>query len=150
MKRSLRHFVRSRLHRRIFVWFGASIFVTGVTVLLAMSAMGPSGPARAWSDGTRAFVADRFERTWDRPAEVEALAAELRRDFGVSVAVLGAGGEERLLAGARCVRPVLGVPIVREGRAIGAVELCHDRPPPGSFARLALVLGVAGLVLWGA
>lgn len=150
MRPSLRHFVRSRLHRRIFLWFGASIFATGATVLLAMAVLGPTGAARAWSEGTRAFVADRFERTWERPAEVEALAAELRRDFGVSVAVLDRAGELRFVAGARCARPPLRASVVREGTVLGSIELCHERLPAGSVARLALVLGVAGLALWGA
>jgi signal transduction histidine kinase len=150
VRHSLRTFVRSRLHRRIFVWFGASIFVTGLTVLFATSALGPPGFARAWSDGARAFVADRFERAWDRPAEREALALELARDFDVSVTVVDAGGAPLVAAGRRCDHPPFSTPIVRDGRALGAVELCPVRHPRGSLERLALVLGLAGLVLWGA
>jgi signal transduction histidine kinase len=142
--------VRSRLHRRIFAWFGASIFVTGLVTLGAMSALGALHSTRAWPDGTRAFLADRFARVWDDPAEAQALAAELRRDFGVAVATVGPSGAPIVVEGPRCARPILRLPVARGGAELGVVELCHDRRPPAPIAHLAAVLGVAGLVLWGA
>ena len=63
--RELRHFVRARLHRRLFVWFGASILVTGLVVGALTHSLG--GGARWREDAVRLkdFAAGRFERAWD-------------------------------------------------------------------------------------
>ena len=49
----LGHYVRARLHRRIFVWFGASIVMTGATVWVVLTLFSPeASEARVVDEGT--------------------------------------------------------------------------------------------------
>lgn len=67
--RGFRHYVRSRLHRRLFVWFGASIVVTGAVVALAAHLVlgGADGGWRNTVGRGKAFVEHQLAESWDDP-----------------------------------------------------------------------------------
>src|SRR5262245_60671915 len=83
----LANFLRSRLHRRLFVWFGATILMTGVLVALTMALLS-SWWGNDWNAEiarAEAFVSGRFVRVWDHPAEREELAAATAEDLAIGV-----------------------------------------------------------------
>jgi hypothetical protein len=72
----LARFVRARLHRRIFMWFGASIIATGASVwiVLSLAMPGIEDWRRDW-DRFRHFVGRSYAEVWDDPAARDALGA---------------------------------------------------------------------------
>jgi signal transduction histidine kinase len=148
----LGHYVRARLHRRIFVWFGASIVMTGATVWVVLSLFSPeASEARAhWAD-FHTFVGDRFARVWDTPAERDELADSIARGLRMGVVLRDAHSELIRQFGPACDRVQFDTDVHLAGAVVGRVELCsvhHDRVR--SIAMLAVVLVVACGTLWAA
>jgi two-component system OmpR family sensor kinase len=131
----MRHWVRSKLHRRIFVWFGASIVATGASVWLVLSLAAP--PSRWHEEVARVhrFIGAQYARAWDDPRERDVLAAEMSRELDVGVRVTDVHG--RVLS------------IERQGRRLGTLVLCVDRHSPRSGWLLILAVVVACGTLWG-
>jgi signal transduction histidine kinase len=143
-------YVRSRLHRRIFVWFGASILLTGVTVAIVMFLVGGSGASwRRELNGARSFVGGRLERVWDDPVERDALVLAMVSDLNIDVVLTDAERRPIATYGAPCKKPGLTAPVVREGKVLGHALICVERHRPHSLWRTVLALLVAGAVLWG-
>lgn len=135
-------YMRARLRRRIFVWFGLTIALTFAVVLGTMHLLGSGG--NAWHkeiQRARALVTHSFERVWDQPAEREALARMIARDLDADVTVVD--GANTLVVGRVCLKPVLTAPI-----RTGVVTICPARARQQSGFRLVLALGAAGFVLW--
>ena len=62
-------YVRARLQRRLFVWFGVAILVSGIAftaVLFAFSAGSGVGFSRDMGK-LRFYVGNRFAEVWDEP-----------------------------------------------------------------------------------
>jgi two-component system, OmpR family, sensor kinase len=137
-------FFRGRLHRKIFFWFGISIAVTTVVVLLAsMRSHGPGG----WPyERARTFMAGQFAAAWEEPDERDALASAMARDLAVGVRVSDAAGATLGSFGPACGHG-LSTPIERGGRLLGHVSVCqeHEHGP-----RFLLPMLVAVVMLWGA
>lgn len=148
--RRVTHYVRARLHRRLFVWLGASILATAFAVGLAAHVLGVAdgGWRRGVERGER-FLAGRFASVWDDPARRDELARAIATDLGASVVledpkgrVLGAWGEP-------CRRADM-VGLVRDGEALrGSVSVCAPRAERRGWV-FFVVLGVAALTFWGA
>jgi two-component system OmpR family sensor kinase len=153
----LGHYVRARLHRRIFVWFGASIVMTGVTVLVVSLLFAPD--AREYGEGWerfRAFVGHRFSEVWDTPEDRDELASSIARDLGVRVVLRDDAGVLLSEFGPPCEHAQLETDVLHDtssatGVVVGHVEMCserHDRAR--GLMVLAIVLVVACGTLWGA
>lgn len=146
-------YVRSRLHRKIFVWFGATIFFTCMVVGLVTMALG--SPWKKKMDGGRALVSDLFEHVWDQPDERRRLAASISANLGGSVALVGsdgqplAGEEGAVTSCQRFSRPER-VPVRRGETTLGEVRLCGMRSGAEEIWRGALALLIAGVVVWAA
>ncbi|WP_164013015.1 HAMP domain-containing sensor histidine kinase [Pyxidicoccus trucidator] len=143
----LGHFVRARLHRRLFLWFGLSILATGAVVATVMSLVGGS----AWKqeqDRLRTFTAHRFEEVWDEPARRDALVHSIATDLEVGVAVHDTAGALLVSAGEPCRRQEISVPVERAGAPLGMVRACYSHFRPKNFWRMVLPLALAGMVLW--
>ncbi|MBZ4416731.1 HAMP domain-containing histidine kinase [Myxococcus sp. RHST-1-4] len=143
----LGHFVRARLHRRLFVWFGLSILATGAVVATVMSLVGGS----TWKqegERVRTFVAHQFAEVWDEPARRDALVRAIATDLDVGVELHDTSGAMLVRAGAPCRRAELGLPVERGGVRLGVVRACYAQFRPKAPWRVMLPLGVAGLVLW--
>ena len=144
-----RHWVEERLHRRIFVWFGAAIVMTGATVtLVLMLAVPESGWQGHWAR-LRRFVGQEYARTWDDPVARDELARSMSRELSVDVVLHDAAG--RPIGGGdpgRCRTADLEAPVVRDGRLLGSVSICGraGRRRPGWL--LALGIAVACATLW--
>lgn len=143
-----RRYVRRRLHRRMFWWFGGSILMTGMVIWVVFRVIVPD---RADRDPQRIerLVASRFADVWTDAAAREEVARTVASDMTVSVTVLGGDGAELLVVGERCEdADYTAVP--RDGDlALGEVKMCS--PEPTRYKHLFFVgLLVAGFMLWGA
>lgn len=146
----LRRYVRSRLHRRLFAWFGLAIFATVAAAGFIAHLVG-RGPGAFWREDmerARAFAGGRFARVWDAPVERAELAEAAARELGMGVTLVDAAGGLLGSFGPACGRRVFELPVERQGSALGTVRVCWG--PRGRFnpLRMLLPLAVAGAVLW--
>lgn len=143
-------FIRARLQRRMFLWFGATILFTGLAVAFVMGASG--GGATGWhreADRARNLAGDVFASVWDAPAQRDALARTVSQDLDATVVLETAGGAAIASYGGACVGKPLALPITRNDQPIGRVSLCADRYRTSPF-QIALPLFVTGAILWAA
>lgn len=151
----LGRYVRARLHRRIFVWFGASILSTGVAVVVLMSIAGRTG--NTWyareMDRARSLSSHAFARVWDAPPARDALARDVADDLEMSVVLTGADQRELAAFGPPCRSTWMTATIPSDdGSPRGYVAVCpRDGRAPGRarlwFFAPFLLLGAA---LWAA
>lgn len=148
----LGHYVRARLHRRIFVWFGASIVMTGATVWVVLSLFSPeASEAREHWEDFHTFVGERFAHVWAEPSERDELASSIATGLRMGVVLRDDHGERLQAFGPDCDRVQFDTDVRLHGALVGRVELCserHDRVR--SLAMLAVVLIVACGTLWAA
>ena len=145
-------FVRARLHRRLFLWFGATIVLTAALVFVALALVertGNSGWRREYGRA-QAFVGNQFARVWDAPAERDALARAIRRDLETDLELTDASGKTIASYGDPCGPRAMRAQVLRDGAALGAVALCPDRERPGGPLRFFLPLVVVAGALWAA
>jgi len=150
---AITHYVRGRLHRRLFMWFGASIVMTGATVVIVLSLFFPADrdPREPYMR-FQTFVGNRFAEAWDEPARRAALAAAVAEELDVGVRLSDSSG---VLVGTYGAipcdeRPHFVAPVsTGDGRARGEVAICsrHEATPWGL---IALAFLVAGGTLWAA
>lgn len=140
-------YIFAHLHRRIFIWFGLSILITGIVVATVMNLMG----GNAWRqemDRARAFTSNRFAEVWDSPERREELVRGISRDLDVDVELHDATGALLVRAGNACAKPDFTVPVMKEGIALGSVRACawssQHRTPWRGFLPLLL----SGAMLW--
>jgi signal transduction histidine kinase len=150
----LLHFVRARLHRRLFVWFGVTILLTSLVV--AFSAIAMSGfygpPFKHEVERVQQLVGDEFARSWSNVEERDALAAMVARDLEVGVRLEDPdGGELSRFGDADCKRG-LRARIPHTGDQLGTLVMCtHRRGPFGhGHVHVALVLAIIAGMLWAA
>jgi len=142
-------YVRARLQRRLFVWFGLTIFLTGLAVSSVLGATGDGEIGwRREAQRVSAFMSGRFERVWDSPADRDELARAMSRDLESTVTLEGTDGAPLAVLGAPCTAKPVRVAVRREGQVIGHVAVCAERYGSFHSARGALALFVTGLVLW--
>lgn len=142
-------YMRWRLRRRIFWWFGATIVLTVVIAGATMSAFGQG--AASWHreiERVRALVEHSFERVWSNPAEREALARTVAQDVEADVTLRDASGARLVEIGRPCQRASLVAPVRADGVQVGEVAVCLARERQHGGPRMFLALGVAALVLW--
>jgi two-component system, OmpR family, sensor kinase len=143
----LGRYLHARLHRRIFVWFGLSILVTGLVVATVMNLVGGS----SWRQGmeqVRTFASNRFAEVWDAPAQRDALVQGIARDLNVELELRDATGALLLRQGAACDNPDATIPVVREGVRLGSVQACYLRNRPRRPWNILAPLLLTGAMLW--
>lgn len=145
-------FVRQRLHRRIFVWFGASILITGLVVALVFGLHAPRHAGfREGLERLRTFAAGQFALVWEEPARREQLARAVSEQLEVDLVLQDARGAVVGVYGRTCQRAELELPIERDGRLLGHVRVCGNRWfHAGPRWPFLLALFAAGATLWAA
>ena len=144
-------YVRARLQRRLFLWFGVAILVSGVafsTVFAAFSAGSGLGFSREVSR-MRVFVGSRFAEISDDPRARAELGSAMSRELEVSVMLSDARGGRLEAFGKPCHRAWPEAPVARGGRDLGLVTICAERPQPFGPLRHLAPLFAAGVILWG-
>ncbi|WP_414640803.1 HAMP domain-containing sensor histidine kinase [Archangium sp.] len=149
----LGHFIRARLRRRLFVWFGVSILTTGLVVGTVMSVMGGLMGDGSWrQEATRArtFINNRLVEVWDDPVRRDALVRSISEDLLVSVELRDASGALLSRAGEPCPpHAEMSVPVERGGVRLGTANACYGHTRPrGAPWRGPMVLILAGTTLW--
>ena len=160
----IRRYVKARLHRRIFAWFGLSIIVTIASVagLVAMS----SKRAPWKQDIARAerFLGNQLAPVWQTPKERDRLLAGMARDFDATVIAYDATGQRIGGRGDECRHPTLRIAVPASSTengasagfgamtpkptAVGRVEVCRDRNHGPRVWLFLLITAVAGASLW--
>ena len=143
----LGHFVRARLHRRLFLWFGLTILMTGVVTASVFSLVGGT----TWKQEMarlRNFAGHRFEEVWDEPSRREALARSVATDLDIDVELQDTTGAVLTLAGGPCKHTEMTIPVTRAERPLGQVRLCYGSHRGKDPLRMVIPLLAAGLVLW--
>ena len=143
----LGRYLHARLHRRIFVWFGLSILVTGLVVATVMNLVGGS----SWRQGmeqVRTFASNRFAEVWDVPAQRDALVQGISRDLNVDLELHDASGALLRREGAACDTPDYTIPVVRQGTLLGTVQACYLRHRPRRPWNILTPLLLTGAMLW--
>ncbi|MDI1484440.1 HAMP domain-containing sensor histidine kinase [Polyangium sp. y55x31] len=148
----LSYYVRARLQRRLFLWFGVAILLSGVAfsiVMLLVSA--PGGPAWAREVGrARVFLGARFGEVWNDDRARDALARAIAQDLDVTVILREPNGSELQAFGHGCGRKAwtLEAPAVREGHRLGIVTICAERTRTAGPLRWLAPLVAASVILW--
>ncbi|WP_438019278.1 HAMP domain-containing sensor histidine kinase [Sorangium sp. So ce315] len=151
-KVSIGRFVNARLHRRIFMWFGATILITAVAAVattVAIDRVGNSGWRREHARA-QSFVGHQFQRVWGDPVARDALARVIAEDFDTDLELLDATGRRLARYGQPCRAHALVAPVRGEGGPLGTVLLCPGRGRSGAPLRFALPLLAVTFVLWAA
>jgi two-component system, OmpR family, sensor kinase len=148
----LGRYVRARMHRRIFWWFGATILFTLLVEGVVMTILNGGQPGwRKDFERAEAFVAGRFERAWDDPAARDEVTRALARDLAVDVRVSDANGETIEQVGpAFDWRHALHIPVVRGGVTLGWIDVSGERHHAPFMRRGLLALALAAALIWGA
>ncbi len=151
--RGLRRYIRARLHRRIFVWFGASILITVAALSVLWQLADQRSPWRAELERAATFVGHRFADVWPNPAARDRLAASLAADMAIEVQVLDRDGAELTRAGRSCgARHYrIAVPVVADAPAspvLGELVLCRTRAGAVDSWVVIATLFLGGACLW--
>lgn len=152
--RPLRRYVRARLHRRIFFWFGASILLTAVLATAIIGLVGRAGGT--WYgrevDRARALTGHLFARAWSSPSERDALARDIAEDLDISILLSSPDGQAISAFGAPCRSIMARVPVEKDGTPIGNVAACWgpDRRDGGRRIWPFLPVILLGGALWAA
>jgi len=147
-RRSFRRYVRTRLRRRLFAWFTATIVATALAVAGILGAASRAdGTAAGNSERLRAFAGELFARDWDVPEARARFAKGVAEASGGGVELGGSSGERLFSAGAACGPRALELPVRRDGRTLGTARVCLAHAPLrwGWFAALAGALCVVWL-----
>lgn len=155
----LAYWVRSRLRRRIFWWFGVTILLSGA---VAGSLVGLVSEGRgAWRDSldrATVFVGHRFAEVWDDAEARDRLARAAADELRLSIALHDADGMELARFGDAC-QPRHGrftAPVEREGVRVGELTACLVESPYrggwplglGVLAALAVLWAASGAIAW--
>lgn len=149
----LAHYVRSRLRRRIFAWFGVTILLSGLVggAMVGLS----SGTGGGWQDSldrVTAFVGHRFAAVWDDPRARDQLAAAAAEELRLVIELHDAHGQLLARFGGSCPprHAELRAPVERNGRILGELSACPTEPLHGNRSAVGLGMLAALGVLWAA
>jgi signal transduction histidine kinase len=140
--------MRWRLQRRIFLWFGLTILLTGALVGTIVTLTGASGWRRDFN-AMQSFAGSRFERVWDDPVQRDELARSMHETLHAEIALEDDSGRPMGGYGVCNGRHRIEIPVERGTQRIGMVGICPERRHDQGW-RLVLGLVVMLGVLWAA
>lgn len=141
------HRVKGRMQRRMFLWFGATVAITALVVVIVGQLVGSPRGWRRDAEGARAFVGEVFSRAWDQPEDRRALASSLSREMALDLVLRDESGREIERWGA-CSHQWLTVSVHSSSGGRGSIELCPQHGHTGSRGWIVLMVAVA--TVWGA
>lgn len=141
---------RSRLQRRLFWWFGATILFTVIAVALVVGTLGPS--ASRWRENFERFeelASAEFGRAWSDTGARQKLTENVARAFRARVTLTDANGRIVEQVGRTCLDGAYRLEVRGPHGVLGYAHGCPQRFQRGPW-NLLLGLGAAGGVLWAA
>lgn len=139
-------YLKARLHRRLFLVFGLSIFCTAMSAGVIFWVFGEEGFNRQFENAER-FVGHQFSRNWEDSAAVEALARDLSNDLGLRVRVFDDEGSLRHGFGPSSCRHAHVIPVVVDAVEVGTVSVCAPHSEGGHTTGALALVAAAGM-LW--
>lgn len=139
-------YLRSRLRRRLFAWFGITIFGTAVLFGAAMWLLAGD----AWHTqmlSVEHFVGDRFADVWHSPEAREQLARAAAEDLRVGITLFDPDGVELGTFGRSCEH-VHELVVRRDGVLLGRVRACPPQWHTQQPRWLLALCGLAATMLW--
>lgn len=143
---------RWRMQRRMFLWFGATIMLTLVVVAGVIRVLTSEGaPICKEESRIRHFHKVSFERVWERPDERLWMAQQWHTEFGATIRLLDASGNELTRQGeGSCDSPRMTIDLGTPDHPLGQVVVCQVSDPFAAkrAQNLSVALLVAGCTLW--
>jgi signal transduction histidine kinase len=149
----LGHYVRARLHRRLFVWFGATIFGTAVVMAaagIALSSWYGGPPWHREVEHVQQLIGDQFADQWKNPENRDALANLISKDLDLGIELDDAQGHMISRFGNEGCRHKFRVRVPRTGPQLGSVLVCTDRHDRGMPWHLLVPLFLFISIIWAA
>ena len=141
---------RWRLQRRLFWWFGATIFFTAAAVGVVVGALGPGGSR--WRDDFARFeelAAAEFARAWPDPVARRKLTENVGRAFRARVTLTDPQGAILDQVGRTCLDGDYRLEVRGPNGVLGYAHGCPQRFQHAPF-NLLLGLVAAASVVWAA
>lgn len=141
---------RSRLQRRLFWWFGATIFCTVIAVAVVVGTLGPS--ASRWRENFARFeelASTEFARAWPDTGARQKLVENVARAFRARVTLTDVNGAIVEQVGRTCLDGTYRLEVRGPNGLLGYAHGCPQRFQRGPW-NLLLGLGAAGGVVWAA
>lgn len=147
----MRRYTRQNLRRRLFVYFGAAILLSGLSTLLVMHLVG--GWGKSWRQQIarmEAFVEGELEARWQSASLRDDFAFALSHHFDLDLLLTDKDGKVLTRFGEACHRPDFSIPVAHGSEALGWAYICaRKHKVPVRPGVLVLTLCAVGTVLWG-
>jgi two-component system, OmpR family, sensor kinase len=140
-----------RLQRRLFWWFGLTVFMTCLVSFGVMRLVSPE--MHAWRkdmDRMQQFAAGRFAKVWHDPAARLELVQAVSRAFDAAIRVEDASGRELNAVGGECKKDFVSVDVERDGVRLGTVHGCASQNRGTHWGGVVATLFAAFLTIWAA
>ena len=141
---------RWRLQRRLFWWFGATIFFTAAAVGIVVGALGPG--ASRWREDFARFeelAGAEFARAWPDPGARKQLVENVGRAFRARVTLTDAHGTIVEQVGRTCLDGAYRLEVRGPNGLLGYAHGCPQRFQRAPW-NLLLGLAAAAGVVWAA
>ena len=146
----LKRFIGARLHRQLFVWFGATIAATALVIgAVSWVTRPPDQPFGGGAPHVAGFVGTWFARVWDDKSERARLAGDLANALSVNLTIEDTEGKVLERVGRGCFFHSMNVDVRRGGLFLGRIVACPRVPRHGGLA-FVLALLCATATVWGA
>lgn len=144
----LTHYLRSRLHRRLFLWFGLTIMFTAVLVGLTMSALG-SDNWKSEVERLERYVGGRFARVWNDPVARDEMARSTAEELSIGVRLEDSNAGVVAAYGPTCAEKYeFRVNIREAGSGRGTAIFCMERYRRHGPAKVLIPLFITCIVIW--
>ncbi len=140
-------YLRARLQRRIFAWFGVAILLTTL-VAFGVSSLVGEGPG--WNrelEGVRALVSEQFGSVWGDPGARDDLARRISEHLRLGLSLTDAAGKPLGTFGGVCIDEPYTTEVHRDGQHLGTVHVCFDERRAHHASGLLMVFAAIS-VLW--
>jgi two-component system OmpR family sensor kinase len=140
-----------RLQRRLFLWFGASIFVTGLVVSIVLSMLGRiEGTGRSRVQGGVELLSWQAGQVWSNPGARLAWAQHLSQALGWTVKLEDENEHTLASFGPPLLQTHLLAPVHVDGALVGFVRVDTSPTRRAQWWALPLVLLLLFGMLWAA
>lgn len=144
----MRHYWRSRLHRKLFLIMGFAIFATCGAAILIFHVTSEKSPWEQELEAIERFFSGQFAQVWHDQEKRNELAEEAADAFRAGISLSSTEGAQLGRYGSECRGPRWTFPVRQDGATLGLVEVCPGVHAGPGRTQALLGLVAAGFVLW--